>query len=258
MLATAPSIDGFGLPLKYLAVGGEHPLRGALRTFLRRVNSVLQGRGDLVKGTDALQEEQFALRLKVMEWMLAQRDTDLVKRFQAIARGLEGKGTTPGLALLVENMRFALDVQVEFLQALNKHGQALSHLSRERMRHLAGLHYEQFIAAAAAAVPHPEASDMLVRWFTASLRLEAALLMADAVLNEEVTITAARLWKLNALLVQAAQEFGGGARVMGLIANPQPVQPFMAAEPPPKAWLKEQRELAELGFAEWFTQLDRT
>lgn len=256
MLATVPSIDGFGLPLKYLASGGAHPLRPALRAFLNRVNALLQGRGDLVKGTDALQEAQFALRLKVMEWMLAQRDTDLVKRLRSIAQALEGKGTTPDRALLVENMRFALEVQVEFLQALGRHGQALEQLSRERVRHLAGLHYEQFIAAAAAAVPNPEASSMLVRWFTASLRLEVALLMADAVLNEEVRITAVRLWKLNALLVQAAQEFGGGARVMGLIANPQPVQPFLAAEPPPKAWLKEQHELAELGFAEWFTQLD--
>lgn len=251
MLTSAPSMDGLCLPLKRLAYAHEHPLKKPLRAFLSKLNRALEGRAGLEKATDELHPELFSLRLKAIEWLVTQRDTDLLKKLDGLEKELLAKATDASRALLVDNMRFALHSQRDFIAGLARFGHSFDGLKREHLAPLLELSLEQFTAAY-SAVPNPEAARVLLRWMSASLRTEMGLLMGDAVLNDEVGIGDARLKQLNALLVHATQEFGAGAEIMGLTPSTPIEQPFLAAEPLPRGWAKEQKQLADLGLAAWF------
>jgi hypothetical protein len=251
MYASAPNFDGVCLPLKRLANVPEHPLRRPLRAFMNKLNKALEGRVALEEATDPLHAELYALRLKALEWLAAQKRPDLLGKLEALEMDLLAKATDPGKALLVDNMRFAIEVQREFIAGLSRFGQPFERDLEEHLSGLRNMSLDQLMTAY-AALPNPEAARILVRWLTASLRTEAALLMGDAVLNEEVRISRARQRQLNGMLVHAAQEFGAGAQIMGLIPTVSVEQPFLAAEPLPKGWVKEQKQLADLDLSTWF------
>lgn len=251
MFNAAPSMDGLCLPLKRLANVQEHPLKKPLRTFLTKLNEALESRTALEKATEGLHAELFSLRLRAIEWLVGQRDTDLLKKLDGIEKELLAKATDASRALLVDNMRFALHSQREFIKGLERFGHSFDGLKKEHLAPLLELSLEQFTAAQ-SAVPNPEAARVLLRWISASLRTELGLLMGDAVLNAEVKVSDARMKQLNALLVHATQEFGAGAEIMGLTKSVPLEQPFLAAEPLPKGWVKEQKQLADLGLADWF------
>jgi hypothetical protein len=251
MLTTTPNMDGLCLPLKRLAYVHEHPLKKPLRSLLTKLNAALEARTSLEKATDELQAELFSLRLKVMEWLINQRNADLLGKLGGIDKELLGKATDASRALLVDNMRFALLAQRDVIVGLERFGHSFDGVKQEQLAPLLELHYDQMVAAF-AAIPNPQAAQLLLRWLRASLRTEMGLLMGDAVLNGEVQVSAARVKQLNALLVHATQEFGAGAEIMGLTPSTPIEQPFLAAEPLPKGWVKEQKQLAEVGFGDWF------
>ena len=250
MLASAPSMDGLCLPLKRLAYVHEHPLKKPLRAFLSKLNVAFEGRTGLEKATDELHAELFSLRLKAIEWLVTQSDTDLLGKLGGLDKELLGKATDASRALLVDNMRFALQAQRDIIVGLERFGHSFDGIKREHLAPLLELHYDQMIAAF-ATVPNPQAAQLLLRWMSASLRTEMGLLMGDAVLNGEAKVSDARLKQLNALLVHATQEFGAGAEIMGLTPSTPIEQPFLA-EPLPKGWIKEQKQVAEAGLGDWF------
>jgi len=251
MLASTPSMDGLCLPLKRLAYAQVHPLKKPLRAFLSKLNGALEGRTVLERATDELRPELFSFRLKAIEWLVTQGDTDLLGELGGLEKELLGKATDPARALLVDNMRFALHAQRDIIVGLERFGHSFDGIKSEQLAPLLELHYDQMIAAF-TAVPNPQAAQLLLRWMGASLRTEMGLLMGDAVLNGEVKVSNARLKDLNALLVHATQEFGAGAEIMGLTPSTRIEQPFLAAEPMPKGWAKEQKQFADLGLGDWF------
>lgn len=252
MFAAAPSIENVCLPFKYWAAApGTDPVKQEIRAFVVRLEAILKGRSDLVKATDALHDELFALRLKALEQLALTNGLDLMQALDRMAASWKNKAKGADQELMVWNMGFALDVQREVLRSLKASGVQLSKDTIASLEPFRQQSFTGLVALVPALVPNPQAAEVLTTWLLASVRMELSLLMADSVLNEEVSVGPKRLYALNSMLVRAAQDFGAAAALMGLTRNAVP-EPIVVSEPVPAAYIKEQKALAELGIGDWF------
>ncbi|HQY00921.1 MAG TPA: hypothetical protein PLV08_14180 [Flavobacteriales bacterium] len=236
----------------WAAAPGNDPVKRAVHAFVQRLNTLLKGRVELVKATDGLHDELFALRLRALQHLATTNDLDLMVALDQVAKGWKEKAQGQAMELMVWNMEFAVDVQRDLLRSLKSQGIALNTDTVATFAPLRDHRFTELVALVPALVPNPQAAEVLTTWLLASLRMELALLMADAVLNEEVAIGPKRLYALNSMLVRAAQDFGACASLMGLTRSTRPEPVFLAAEPVSAAYIKEQKELAELGIGDWF------
>jgi hypothetical protein len=150
----------------------------------------------------------------------------------------------------VANMRFALHAQVETMQAIAGHKLDLSQLNVSALEQLGALQFTQFEAALLVGVPNQQAAQVLLGWLHASMDLEVALLMGDAVLKEELKVSPTRVDALNRFLVNASQTYAASARLLGLVrSSDTPLS--IAAEPLPRSWVKGQKQLADSGLGDW-------
>jgi hypothetical protein len=247
MLTPAPSIDSVFLPLKEIARQGNNPLRLPMRAYLDDLNALLGSRKNLPEGAAALRDEQFSLRLKALVW-LTKADVDIAARFKKLENAWKDKEAE--YAVLVANMRFALHAQVEALQGMAGPKLDLSKVDVPALEQLACLPFTQFESVLLVGVPNPQAAQVLLGWLHASMDMEVALLMGDAVLNDEVKVTPTRINALNRFLVNASQTYAASARLLGLVrASDAPMS--IAAEPLTASWVKGQKQLADQGFGDW-------
>lgn len=252
MFTAGPSIENVCLPFKHWAAApGTDPVKKAIRAFVERLNTILKGRSELVKATDPLHNELFALRLKALERFAVTDGLDLMKALDRMTASWKRKDLGTDLELMVWNMEFAVDTQREVLRALKSQGVPLSKVVEDSLAPYRHHQFTDLVKLVPALVPNPQAAEVLITWLLASVRMELSLLMADSVLNGEVSIGPKRLYALNSMLVRAAQEYGAGAALMGLVRNARP-EPVVVSEPVPPGYLKEQKELAELGIGDWF------
>lgn len=157
---------------------------------------------------------------------------------------------TPDHGALVANMRFALHAQLDVLAALLASGVDPSKMDVAPLEQLGDLQFTQFESALQVGVPNQQAVHVLLGWMHASMDMEVALLMGDAVVNEEVRITPHRTDALNSFLVHAAQTYAASARLLGIVRAPQDAM-AVAAEPLPASWVKGQKRLADEGLGDW-------
>jgi hypothetical protein len=247
MLDGAPSIDSVFLPMKEMARQGNNPLRLPMRSFLNRVNELLTSRKNLPENAATLRDVQFSLRLKAMTWLIKE-DVDMAARFKKLENAWKEKEAEH--AVLVANMRFALHAQVETMQAIAGPKLDLSQLNMAALEQLGDLQFAQFESALLLGVPNQQAAHVLLGWLHASMDMEVALLMGDAILQEEVKVTPVRIDVLNRYLVNASQTYAASARLLGLVrASEAPLT--LAAEPLPASWVKGQKRLADEGMGDW-------
>lgn len=251
MLNGTPSIDSVFLPLKEIvrSTAGNNPLRQPMRSFLDKVHELLISRRSLPEHAATLRDEQFTLRLKSMRWLIKE-GVDITERFKRLESAWQAKESDH--AVLVANMRFALHAQVDTMRAVADPKPDLSRFGRSALEQLGNLQFAQFESALLMGVPNQRAAHVLLAWLHASMDMEVALLMGDAVLNGEVTVPASRINALNAYLVQASQTYAGSARLLGLV-RPSNAPATMAAEPAPAYWRKGQKRLADEGLGDWLT-----
>ncbi len=248
MFDGAPSIDSVFLPLKEVAREPNNPLRQPMRSFLKKVNELLASRKNLPENAVALRDEQFALRIRAIQWIIAE-EVDLNARCTELDARLRQLETEDGSALLV-NMRFALHAQMEVLGALISADVDPSEMDTTPFEQLGELEFSQFESVLSVGVPNQEAAHVLLGWIHSSMDMEVGLLMGDAVINEEVKVTATRIAALNRYLVNATQCYAATARLLGLVrVDETPVT--IAAEPLPTAWVKGQKRLADQGLGDW-------
>jgi hypothetical protein len=247
MLDGASSIDSVFLPMKEMARQGNNPLRLPMRSFLSKVNKLLTSRRNMPENAAALRDEQFSLRLKAMTWLIKE-DVDMAARFKKLESAWKEKEAEH--ALLVANMRFALHAQVETMQAIVGPKLDLSQLNIAALEQLGDLQFSQFESALLLGVPNQQAAHVLLGWLHASMDMEVALLMGDAILHEEVKATPVRIVALNRYLVNASQTYAASARLLGLVrVSEAPLT--IAAEPLPTSWVKGQKRLANEGLGDW-------
>ncbi len=247
MLASAPSIDSVFLLLKEMARQKNNPMRLPMRAFMDKVNALLASRKNLPEHAAMLRDEQFSLRLKAIVWFIKE-NVDITAKFKKLENAWKQKEAE--YPVLVENMRFALHAQVETMQAITGHKLDLSKLDVSALEQLGGLPFAQFESALLFGVPNQQAAQVLLGWLHASMDMEVALLMGDAVLNEELKVTPTRVDALNRFLVNASQTYAASARLLGLArASDAPLS--IAAEPLPTSWVKGQKQLADRGLGHW-------
>lgn len=253
MFTGGPSIESPILPYREWAAERGNPLQRASKAYMEQLLAVLQSRKQLPKAVAGLRAEQFALRIKALQW-LAEEGFDLAEWQQRKEQELKAQEHQPGKELLVLNMRFALHAGADVVRGLKAKGVDLEHLDKAQFAAMDGISFEQFEAVITLAVPHSEAAQLILTWLYASMDMEAALLMGDVVLDDTVRISAARMEDLNAFLVPAAQTYAACARLMRLVpVNDVPVSDLVQ-EPVPKSYARQQQQLAELGIADWFKQ----
>lgn len=245
MFDAAPSMDSMFLPLKEISQQVNNPLRKPMRAFLTKVNTLLGSRKNLPEHSATLRDEQFALRLRTVAWLVKEK-IDLAKAMKEVDEQLR---SAAGHATLVANMRFALNTQLDVLRSIFPADPDSIGMDGTALEHLGNIQFPQFESALLMGVPNPQAAQLLLGWMHASMDMEIGLLMGDAVLDDEVRITPNRMDALNSFLVHASQTYGASARLLGIVRASHGVP--IAAEPLPASWLKGQKRLADEGLGDW-------
>ena len=150
MLDGAPNIDSVFLPLKEIARQGNNPLKQPMRSFLKKVNDLLTSRKNLPENAPALRDEQFALRIRSIEWLI-EEDVDIAEAFRKVDARLQVTTTEHGT--LLANMRFALRAQLEVLGAMLSSGVDLTQMDTAPLEQLGDLQFMQFESALLVGVP---------------------------------------------------------------------------------------------------------
>ncbi|MFZ1666755.1 MAG: hypothetical protein WAU08_15215 [Flavobacteriales bacterium] len=251
MLDGAPSIDSVFLPLKEMARKGNNTLRLPLRSFLAKVNELLASRKNLPEHGAFLRDEQFALRILAIEWIITE-DIDLREHCNELDARLQEMEALERNCILLANMRFALHAQMEVFGGVIGSDVDLSNMDAAPLKQLGRIQFSQFESALLLGVPNQEAAHILLGWMHASMDMEVALLMGDAVINDEVKVSASRVDALNRFLVNATQTYAASARLLGIVPAPD-MGITLAAEPLPTQWVKGQKRLADQGLGEWLS-----
>lgn len=210
-MTSAPNVDGVFLALKY-ATPDERliALNAPFQKVLGRLNKTLAGRAGLSAATDPLHADLFALRLQAIAAWAETGGVDMYEKLDRLAHELLEKATTHERSLLVRHMCFALDVQRDLVHRMQGMGVDLKQLSTAQVAPLLQFDLPNFLVVMRAHAPVPEAAHHLEKWMRSSLRTELGLLMGDAVLNDEIRITATRWYQVNAFLLDAARELKAG------------------------------------------------
>ena len=220
MLTAAPNVDGVFLALKYAAPEDRVlEVQGPFEAVLDRLDRILVGRMSLGTATDPLHPVMFELRLQAVAAWAAAGGVDIEDRLERLTHELLEKATSAERSLLVRHMCFALDVQRELVHHLDELGVDLEHLDPDALGPLLKLDLDSFLELVRAQAPDPQAAVQMEKWVRASLRTELGMLMGDAVLNNEVHITAPRWYQVNAFLLNAAQELRAGAAWMSQMGS---------------------------------------
>ncbi|MBK7100185.1 MAG: hypothetical protein IPH63_00045 [Flavobacteriales bacterium] len=110
----------------WAAAPGNDPVKRAVHAFVQRLNTLLKSRVELVKATDGLHDELFALRLRALQHLATTNDLDLMVALDQVAKGWKEKAQGQAMELMVWNMEFAVDVQRDLLRSLKSQGIALN------------------------------------------------------------------------------------------------------------------------------------
>ncbi|MEO8067583.1 MAG: DUF433 domain-containing protein [Flavobacteriales bacterium] len=211
MFAGAPTIDSICLPFKYVAASErDNPLAKPMRAFLKRVHALAEGHEALATGSAALHAEQFQLRMQVLHW-LVNADVDLIAAFDGIESKWREQADTPERKKLLKALLHALEGQRGVFASLESAGHSLESVVQQTVQAVAAApSYAELIAGMRMGAPDSSTADKLQAWIDCSLDVETALLLADAYLCHEVTMSAERAEQLNSFLVHANKAFKKG------------------------------------------------
>jgi uncharacterized protein (DUF433 family) len=174
------------------------------------VHALAKSREDLPIASVKLHAEQFALRMQAIHWLLTV-EVDLAKTLKAMRREWRAKAETPAHKKLLKALLKAVQGQEELVHKLEQREGAIERVVSETVTVAqAGVTYDTLIADLRSSAPDAAHAAALEAWVNCTLDVETGLLLADAYLCDEVSLTPARVDELYAFITNASNAFDQG------------------------------------------------
>lgn len=189
----------------------------------------------------------FNLRIKSLKWLSVQNNAEYRDIMAHVFEHFEQPSQNEELTVLNENILFALRCNRRVVENLLK---ANAGMKGEAERELPEINYEHYLASLAFVVPGEEEARKLAEWTQSSLYIEFVMLAADLLNNGEVQVSNKTINELSFLVADAAQEYAALAAEFGILRPPK-VRSYLSGDNLDSSFIKEQKQVAEMGLEEF-------
>ncbi len=246
MVAAAKNYDVLCLQMRNYLPQQESPIQKETLRFLDGVRAIVSAGSPIQPRLDAFIPEVFNFRLLALKWLCSQPDLDLQHLLDNAYQGFESLLGNPRLALLGENIMFAIRCN----SRVTKHmlGDSNSEQLADEMGSMPET-YDRFWEALEAQSDNEAAIRAFKDFSNASLYIEFILLATCLIDEENILATDETIDELAFLVADAAQNYSALATLFGLVpAKSKMKQPGIVSG---SANFDEDQHLANLGLSDF-------
>jgi hypothetical protein len=232
----------------------ETPLKKDMNILLSKLRILLISGKNIKQGIDILVPLTFSFRIKAIKWLIEENEFEILSIVDEISPEIEVFKENPKLDVLTENILFALRCSQKVLQSISL-SEGLSEDSFSfSTSNLPIITYDQFLASIAYSNLDDITCQKIADWTNMSLYIKLIVLSGAIINDENLKVSNKTINELAFIIGDAAQEYSAIAIELGIL-KPSPKRLRIASGQPDKNYIREQKNLAELGlndFAEKF------
>jgi hypothetical protein len=204
MFTSTKNFDASFLQLRSNYSRLQNPLRKDYDGMVSLATDMVVSQRKLKPQIENRLPDLFNLRLKAINWLIADSDIDLLAKLDEVSPQIEELKQNTKLDILADNILFALranrQVVVSFMRNEDMSQEALIRNFSEQSI----INYEQFEAAIAIGVPDNETATMILEWTNASLYIEFIALAATLINAERLKVATKTIHELEFLIAEAS------------------------------------------------------
>ena len=197
----------------------EAPIKKETTKFLNEIRSALIIEKTIKTSLDKLIPQIFNFRIKALKWLCGESSIDLQTMIDVAYPQIEELKNNKKLALLAENILFALRCNQKVVRAIYSSGDFTADNIAEHFSTAPAITYEQFLGTLAFSIPDEYAVQKLTDWVNASLYIEFIALAATIIHEENIKVTDRAINEMAFLVADAAQEYTAISMEMGLLPS---------------------------------------
>lgn len=249
MLATAKNYDVICLQMRNYLPQLETPIKKETTMFLNEVKAILSTGEAIKPHLDKLIPRIFNFRIKALKWLSEDSGIDLLELIDEAYPQIEELKNNPKLAVLAENILFALRCNRKVVNAIYSSGDITGENLTEHFSKAPAITYEQFLGSLAFSIPDERAVQKLADWVNASLYIEFMVLAAIIIHEDGIKVPDKIINEMAYLVADAAQEYIAISTEIGLL-KPRSVKHVFGGAVD-KQNLKEEKYLADSGLPDF-------
>lgn len=228
----------------------DNSLRRELDQLSKEIKAIITSHEKVQEQPATVLRQIFNLRIKAIRSLGADSSSDYFLRMNEIVPQIEKIKLNKQLEVLSENLLFAVRCNQRVIESLLRTNEKKTNHLFSRLSQLPEITYEQFIASLAFAIPDDEIVQKMVNWTNASLHIEFAMIAADIINANKLTISAKTINELAFLVSDAAQEYIALATELGILKSSSKIQSFSQSSFD-NSFIKEQKQLADQGLEDF-------
>ncbi len=248
MLSTAKNYDVICLQMRNYLPLLETPIKKETTKFLNEVKTVLTSGESIKPHLDKLIPQIFNFRIKALKWLCEKSNIDLLEMIDEAYPQIEELKNNPKLAILADNILFALRCNGRVVKALYSTGDVTNEHITEHFSNAPVVTYDQFLGTLAFSIPDEYAVQKLADWVNSSLYIEFIIVATTIIHEENIKISDRLINEMAFLVANAAQEYIAISTEIGLLQTRSTPHTYFGVVD--KKDLKEQKYLADLGLFE--------
>ncbi len=217
MLATAKNYDVICLQMRNYLPMQENPMQQETICFTDKVKGIIACGAPIKPKLDQFIPQLFNFRLLALRWLTQQPDIDILHFLDHAYPSIEVLQNSPRLAVLSENILFALRCNSRVIQNMVAGENTTSEKLAEEFATAPMSTYEQFFGALAMSIPDYSIFKVISDFSHASLYIEFILIAAVLINEEKLEVSDETINELAFLIADAAQEYTAIATQIGIL-----------------------------------------
>ncbi len=237
----------------------ETPLQNAIELLSNDIKTLLLSDKKIERQSDEMLAQVFNLRIKALKWLFLNSDNNILEVIEDITPQIEEFNENPQLETLTENILFALRCNKRVAEGVMTMQSVYKQANNHKNNQL-----ENNINVSGFEVPNTTYNELktsleyiggafaekFMAFVNASLHIEWVILATDIINDNKMVVSDEKVNELCCLVIDEAQEYTAIAMQLGyLVPRSKKIEVDDAVFD--DDFIKEQKELAELGLEDW-------
>lgn len=249
MQLSTGNYDIICLQMTHLLSKQDKELQELTKKFVANVRTIITDNQPLQTAINSFIPDIFEFRISALKWLSLQPDIDLSHLLNDTVPDIEQLCNNPRLAVLGENILFALRWNQKVIDLMLSEDPITSGQLAESLENQVIPNYHQFWDALYKTADDKPGIDFIKHWSHSSLYIEFITLAGMLISEENIDLPENTINELSMLIANAAQEYYAGAKILGII--PGKVKNSIDTSFPDHESSEEDHLLASLGLYEF-------
>jgi len=217
MFATAKNYDVICLQMRNHLQKQDSPIGHETSNFIQAVSAILKSNSPIKPELDKFIPRIFNFRMMAIRWLGQQNGLDLSTLIDANFPSIEALQKNKKLALLGENIMFAIRCNKRVVNAILNQGGIGSDKVAKDFADAPLISYTQFLGTLALSLPDEASVQLIADWLHSSLYIEFIVLAGILINEDQILVAKTVISEMAMLVADAAQEYSAIATQMGLL-----------------------------------------